>query len=216
MACRPLPFLALTVILVGEAPASAGDPPSAPAGPAPSSPSPPPYPQPAAPYPQPAAPYPQPAAPYPQPAAPSPYPPSYPAPYPAPYPSPYPAPYAAPYPPYAYPLPAAPTLVPRRRSSGALAAGSVFLSVGSVAVAIAVPLFHTGTQTCTFDSSVFDCSTPGVSTGVLTLLIGGIAGMVAGIPLIIYGAGSTSDPPAPASVGRGAGAPTANGWRWTF
>jgi hypothetical protein len=147
------------------------------------------------------------------------------------------------YPPGAYPQPAyypqaapypqqpwngyapswEPAVRPRaeRRSGGAMAAGIVLLSLGVTTAIGSAPFLHDGAQTCAVNGEGFTCNTPGPGAGFIAMLVGGIVGVVAGVPLIVYGAGTAPPPQANGGTGSGplprwAGAPGATGWRWTF
>jgi hypothetical protein len=120
---------------------------------------------------------------------------------------------------YYYPPPS-PGPVSVRRSIGALVGGIVLLSAGLTSVIVAATFFRHEDQTCAFNGSGFDCSSPSVGPGVVTALVVGIAGALAGVPLIVYGAQPVRVSRATGGAGRElspwAGAPTGSGWRWSF
>ncbi len=108
-----------------------------------------------------------------------------------------------------------------RRSGTALGFGIALLCVGTVVAATTAPFLHAGTQTCNFNGSGYACSGPGIDEGLIALTAVSLAGALAGIPLIVYGAGRVPIGPsneagAAAPLPRWAGAPGARGWGWSF
>jgi hypothetical protein len=216
---RSLTLLLVPLAIALASPAAADEPPAAPPAPPPAAPpataAPPAYAPPA--YAPPSYPpgYAPPA--YPPPGYP---PPGYAPPAPWPAPQAYPAPYA-PYPQYAPPAPA-PASGTTYRSSTALGFGIVLLCLGAITAASTAPFLHAGPQTCSSDGSGFQCSTQGIDNGLIALTAVSGAEALAGIPLIVYGAGRVSVSGANGREGAGtapprwAGAPGANGWRWSF
>jgi hypothetical protein len=113
-----------------------------------------------------------------------------------------------------------PPYVPRateRQSVGAMVAGIVLTSIGGVLLigaATGASLEATcdvGFQSCTDNFT-------GVAVG---LVIGGVVGLAAGIPLLIYGArrvpiSATSGPPQARALPAWVGAPGGTGWAWRF
>jgi hypothetical protein len=118
----------------------------------------------------------------------------------------------------AYPPPQIPTT--KLRSVGAMVAGIVLVSAGLTAALIDTPLLQPGDQTCVTNGHGFACSTREPGPGPVVLAVLGVAGMVAGLPLILYGAWGVPAHRASTGAARGlpswAGAPTGNGWRWSF
>jgi hypothetical protein len=98
-----------------------------------------------------------------------------------------------------------------------MVAGIVLLAVGTAMAAVAAPFLQTGTQTCTFNGTGFDCSTPGPTPALITVEVLGIVQALGGIGLLLYGAPrvATNEPSsADRSVPAWAGQPVGLGWRW--
>ncbi len=83
----------------------------------------------------------------------------------------------------------------------------MLLSLGVTTAVSATPFLHDGSQTCTTNGAGFTCDTPGPGSGFIAMLVGGLVGIVVGVPLIVYGAGTDSPPGGEAATGLP---------RWTF
>ena len=97
-----------------------------------------------------------------------------------------------------------------------MAGGIVLLVSGVIAVGVAAPFLHDGTQTCTSNGSGFACDTPSPDRGFVAVAIAGALGVFGGIPLIVVGAQRVPPDEAARALPAWAGAPAGNGWRWTY
>jgi hypothetical protein len=107
--------------------------------------------------------------------------------------------------------------VTERQSVGAMVAGIVLTSIGGVLLIGAATGASLETS-CDLNTGNCTNSFGGVAIG---LVIGGVVGLAAGIPLLIYGARrvpvtQTSAPPQAHAFPAWAGAPGGTGWVWRF
>lgn len=107
-----------------------------------------------------------------------------------------------------------------RRSTGMMVGGIALISVGGLVTLVgSFAVIGAGTsKTVTCDvNSCFSTETGGGALGA-GLIIGGLVGIAAGIPMLVYGAKKVPIDPAAAApaAAKWVGAPGGAGWQWKF
>ena len=104
-----------------------------------------------------------------------------------------------------------------------MASGIVLLSLGSVFVVTSTIAFTMPSCRTALDSGINNNLCTGSDAVPVGLLISGLIGVAAGIPLLVYGAqrtplagGTTTGRALPPAVPAWVGVPRGNGWAWTF